>query len=222
MAKKGDYLFYCLNRHRAIIKKNEFGKEKMNDIRAFIAIDLPLPIQRALDQVIQQLKNPKTKAVRWVTGKDIHLTLKFLGKVQPGNLQTLKDALKAEVNSFNEFEFQVGKFGVFPSLRKPRVIWVGIQGLQALQDLQKAIDLSTQSLGYPEEGRLFSPHLTLGRVSQKANFQEIQEVSETLFSFQVETLGVVKVDTVTLFRSDLFPTGAVYTPLSVVKLSKFT
>jgi len=193
----------------------------MNDIRAFIAIDLPLPIQRALDQVIQQLKDPKTKAVRWIPSKDIHLTLKFLGNVQPGNLQALKDALNAEVNSFNEFEFQVGKFGVFPSLRKPRVIWVGIQSPQNLHDLQKAIDLSTQPLGYPGEGRPFSPHLTLGRVSQNISFQEIQKVSETLFSFQVGTLGVVKVDAITLFRSELFPTGAVYTPLSVVKLSKF-
>jgi len=91
----------------------------MNGIRAFIAIVLPLPIQQGLDQVIHQLKGPKTKAVRWVPSKDIHLTLKFLGNVQLGNLQALNDVLKAEANSFYEFEFQVGKFGVFPNLRKP-------------------------------------------------------------------------------------------------------
>ncbi|MBE3085253.1 MAG: hypothetical protein IMZ64_03420, partial [Bacteroidetes bacterium] len=93
---------------------------------------------------------------------------------------------------------------------------------QNLHDLQKAIDLSTQSLGYSGEDRLFSPHLTLGRVSQNASFQEIRDVSETLFSFQVGTLGVVKADAITLFRSEILPTGAVYTPLAVVKLSKLT
>jgi len=194
----------------------------MNDIRAFIAIDLPLSIQRGLDQVIHQLKGPRTKAVRWVLSKDIHLTLKFLGNVQPGNLEALKDVLIAEANSFYEFEFQVGEFGVFPNLRKPRVIWVGIQSPQNLHDLQKAIDLSTQPLGYPGEDRPFSPHLTLGRVSQNASFQEIRDVSETLFSFQLGTLGVVKADAITLFRSELFPIGAVYTRLSVVKLSTLT
>ena len=198
------------------------AKKKMNDIRVFIAIDLPLPIQRGLDQVIHQLKDPKTKAVRWVPSQNIHLTLKFLGNVQPGNLQALKDVLKADANSIYEFEFQVGKFGVFPNLRKPRVIWVGIQSPQNLHDLQKAIDLSTQRLGYPGEDRPFSPHLTLGRVSQNASFQEIRDVSEMLFSFQVGTLGVVKADAITLFRSELLPTGAVYTRLSVVKLSKLT
>ena len=194
----------------------------MNDIRAFIAIDLPLSIQRGLDQVIHQLKGPRTKAVRWVLSKDIHLTLKFLGNVQPGKLKALKDVLIAEANSFYEFEFQVGEFGVFPNLRKPRVIWVGIQSPQNLHDLQKAIDLSTQPLGYPGEDRPFSPHLTLGRVSQNASFQEIRDVSETLFSFQLGTLGVVKADAITLFRSELFPIGAVYTRLSVVKLSTLT
>ena len=194
----------------------------MDDIRAFIAIDLPLSIQQGLDQVIQQLMGPKTKAVRWVPSRGIHLTLKFLGNVQPGNLQAVIDVLKVVAISFDGFEFQVGKIGVFPNLRKPRVIWIGIQSPQNLHELQKAINLATQPLGYPGEDRPFSPHLTLGRASQHASFQEIQEVAETLSTFQVGTLGVVKANAITLFRSELLSAGAVYTPLSIVKLSKLT
>jgi RNA 2',3'-cyclic 3'-phosphodiesterase len=197
-------------------------RKKMNELRVFIAIDLPLPIQLGLDQLITQLKSRKMKAVRWVPVKGIHLTLKFLGNVQAGNLPALTDVLNTAAGSFHQFEFQVGKVGVFPNLRKPRVIWVGIQGPQNLFDLQKAIDLSTRPLGYPGEDRPFSPHLTLGRVSQNASNQEISAVTDTFASFQVGTLGVVNVEAITLFRSELLPTGAVYTPLSEVKLSKFT
>jgi RNA 2',3'-cyclic 3'-phosphodiesterase len=194
----------------------------MNELRAFIAIDLPLPIQQGLDQVINQLKSPKMNAVRWVPIKGIHLTLKFLGIVQLGNLPALTEALKTAASSFVKFEIQVGNVGVFPNLRKPRVIWVGIEAPQNLFDLQKAVDLSTQPLGYPGEDRPFSPHLTLGRVSQNASSQEIRAVSDTLASFQAGTLGVVMVEAITLFRSELLPTGAIYTPLTEAKLSKLT
>ena len=194
----------------------------MDDIRAFIAIDLPLSIQQGLDYVIQQLMGPKTKAVRWVPSKGIHLTLKFLGNVQPENLQAVIDGLKVVANSFDGFEFQVGKIGVFPNLRKPRIIWIGIQSSQNLYELQKEIDLATQPLGYPGEDRAFSPHLTLGRVSQHASFQEIKEAAEALSANQLGTLGMVKVNAITLFRSELLPSGAVYTPLFTGKLSKLT
>jgi 2'-5' RNA ligase len=194
----------------------------MNELRSFIAIDLPLPVQLGLDQVINQLKSPKMKAVRWVPVKGIHLTLKFLGNVQAENLPALTDVLNIAAGSFHQFEFQVSKVGVFPNLRKPRIIWVGIQSPQDLFDLQKAIDLSTRPLGYPREDRPFSPHLTVGRISQYASNQEISAVSDTLASFQVGMLGVVNVTAITLFRSQLLPMGAVYTPLSEVKLSKVT
>jgi RNA 2',3'-cyclic 3'-phosphodiesterase len=194
----------------------------LSDIRAFIAIELPSQIHCALDQIIRQMQGPKTRAVRWVPANNIHLTMKFLGTVKSDNLQNIVEVIKDVVISFTDFEIQAGNFGVFPNPRKPRLIWIGIQGPQNLSNIQKAIDLATRPLGYPGEDRPFFPHLTVGRVSQYASFQEVQDIAQLLTTLQVGKLGVAKVDAITLFRSDLFPTGAVYKPLAVIKLSKLT
>lgn len=183
-------------------------------IRAFIAISLPEPLQRKLEEVINGLKGRLGNgAVRWVTGANIHLTLKFLGDVSPANLEMLKKIMQAEASAHPAFEIGVGGLGAFPSMHRPRVIWVKVGAPPALKALQRGIEHETTRLGYDREDRAFSPHLTLGRVNRSASPREIQQIGELLEQTTLGPVGVVKVEQVSLYRSDLRPGGAIYTCL---------
>jgi RNA 2',3'-cyclic 3'-phosphodiesterase len=191
----------------------------MSVIRAFIAIALPRTVQLKLDEVAHSLKNEDTQAVRWMAGKNIHLTLKFLGEVEQKKIEAVSQAIQLAAQHFNFFELSAGGVGTFPNLRRPRVIWVGVQAPEPLAGLANAIDLATQSLGFPGEERAFSPHLTLGRVSQNASPLEVQSVAQALSRARIGDLGSFPVTQVTLFRSDLQPSGAIYTPLFAASLN---
>jgi 2'-5' RNA ligase len=181
-------------------------------IRAFIAIDLSSEIRRQLDQVESQLKDRLPGiAVRWVPVENIHLTLKFLGDVSLANLEILKKILRSEAGHHHSFEISVGELGAFPSLRRPRVIWIGVKAPTELNSIQTGIENETSRLGYAREERDFSPHLTLGRVSRNATSQDSRLISQVLESTQVGLLGTTRIQAVHLYKSDLQPGGAVYT-----------
>ena len=186
----------------------------MSVIRAFIAIDLSTEIQQALEQVSNGLEGQlKGVPIRWVPVKNIHLTLKFLGDVSLANLEILEGILLAETARCAPFDVGVGRLGAFPSTRRPRVIWVGVEAQAELGQLQRAIDEATTRLGYAPEERGFSPHLTLGRVSRNANNVEVGRIGQVIDRSEVGHLGTMQVQAVKLYRSDLQTTGAVYTCL---------
>ena len=202
----------------------------MDAIRAFIAIELSSELRRQLDEVIHKIQErclsaggeSARKAVRWVPADNIHLTLKFLGEVSVANLQQLARMLKTETSHYTPFDIAIQGVGAFPNARRPRVIWVGSDAPPALGTLQHAIETGTHALGYPTEEREFSPHLTLGRVSQNADPMEIAAISQALTGIQIGPLNPVHVDQVHLFRSDLHPTGAIYTSLYHFPFGKTT
>jgi 2'-5' RNA ligase len=186
----------------------------MTVIRAFIAIGLPAEIQQKLEEVITDLKGRISDGpVRWVSGGSIHLTLKFLGDVSEANLEMLKKILQTEASVHHAFEISVGGLGAFPTIHRPRVIWVKVEVPQELKSVQRGIEHETTRLGYDREERPFSPHLTLGRVSRNATPRDIQRIGEALEQTTVGVLGTVRVEEVNLYRSDLRPGGAVYTCL---------
>ncbi|MEA4907433.1 MAG: RNA 2',3'-cyclic phosphodiesterase [Chloroflexi bacterium] len=185
----------------------------MNAIRTFIAIDLPLSIRQRIDSIINQLKCEQTASIRWVPAENIHLTLKFLGDVSPKNLEILTKIIQSEVTKYHPFEIHVGGLGAYPSIRRPRVIWIGVKAPATLMSLQNSIESETHRLGYSAEDRAFSPHLTIGRVSHNISQVEVQDIYNKLQNTQTPDMGSFQVDRVLVFRSDLKPTGAVYTPL---------
>lgn len=191
----------------------------MDAIRAFIAIELPGEIQAQLGEIVAKLQRTSPKAVRWVPPENIHLTLKFLGNVSPNNLNNLVQVLKNEAARHRRTRFCVSGCGAFPNRLHPRVIWVGITATPELMDLQHGVDRETGRLGYPSEERKFSPHLTLGRVSQHASPADVRQVADALAGITVGELGVVQVNEIVLFRSDLKPGGALYSSLYRAALS---
>lgn len=190
----------------------------MDAIRSFVAVELPPAIQQHLEAIIGKLKGPRTQVVRWVPVNNIHLTIKFLGDVSPINMDLLKNMLKAEVSQQHAFTFTVGGLGAFPSPKRPRVIWVGVAAPPQLNSLVHLVEAETNKLGYANEERPFSPHLTLGRISQSATPDQVRQAAEAIAQLPVGQLGSVEVREVVLFKSDLRSSGADYTPLLKVPL----
>ncbi len=186
----------------------------MSLYRAFIAIEILPEIHEAIDSKTAPLRAAlDTSMVRWVPTGNIHLTLKFLGDVSPANVEMLSQMLNAEVSQHESFTVKFGGLGAFPNSRRPRVVWIGIQAPAGLEALQHGIEAATAALGYPNEKRPFSPHLTIGRVKQNTGPAGIQKIRNMLEETKVGSLGSAQVSAVHLFISDLKPTGAVYTRL---------
>jgi RNA 2',3'-cyclic 3'-phosphodiesterase len=193
----------------------------MNVLRAFIAIHLSPEIYRNLEQVLKDLHDRWPGApVRWVPAHNIHLTIKFLGDVSSASLPMLTKMLAAEVSRHPPFDISVGGLGAFPTMRRPRVVWVGVEAPPELNVLQHGVEAEMARLGYTPEERDFSPHLTLGRVSRNAGTGDLPRLSEMLSAIKVGFLGATRVQSVELFRSDLQPNGAVYTSLFAAPLSE--
>ncbi len=189
-------------------------KPPVNTIRAFIAVSLPAQITRRLDSVLQDLKarlpgNP----VRWVPARNIHLTLKFLGDTPAARLEAIQAALSSAASQHSPFEVSVGELGAFPSVHRPRVVWMGVEAPPGLAALQRSIDQGMKQLGFPTEDRPFSPHLTLGRVSRNAGPNDARLLGEILERSKIETLGSLTIQAIHLYRSELAPGGSIYTGL---------
>ena len=191
----------------------------MSIIRAFIALDLTSEIRNGLDQVISELKTSlEGVPIRWIPAENIHLTLKFLGDVSTSNIEMLEKILRSEVSGHQPFEISVGGIGAFPSSRHARIVWVGVEAPPELTAVQHGIETGMARLGYASEERQFSPHLTLGRVSRNATSRDAHAICQILESTRVGFLGVANVTELHLYRSDLKPSGAVYTRIFTAPL----
>ena len=188
-------------------------------LRSFIAVEIPAEIQNAIAQSTASLRNILPKPlIRWVAPHNVHLTLKFLGDVSPANLERLAEALKPEAASHEMFSISVGRLGAFPTQRRARVIWIGLDAPPALAALQHGVDAASAQLGYPREERPFSPHLTIGRVAQTASTSDLQHIRSALESTKVDILGTVHVQAIHIFKSDLQPGGSVYSHLYALSM----
>jgi 2'-5' RNA ligase len=192
----------------------------MSLLRAFIAVELPREIRQAVCDTTAVLRTRVGTLVRWVPLENMHLTLKFLGDVSPPNVDLLSQMLRAETDLFNCFDLRLNGLGSFPSLKRPRVIYIGIQAPAVLESLQRGIESASRRLGYESEERGFSPHLTIGRVKQNVTSVEQQVIRRGLEETKIDSLGTARVDSVQLFKSDLRPTGSVYTRLYSASLRK--
>lgn len=184
-------------------------------IRVFIAISLPESVLQAMGQAQETLRR-LGHGIRWIRKEGIHLTLKFLGDVDTDRVENVHMAMERASKGTLPFVLTGEGVGVFPDLRRPRVIWTGLSGdLQVLFALQASLESQLKGLGFPKEKRPFKGHLTLGRVKGRLGATELRKALEGLGSFQTDAFTV---ESVALFQSTLRPQGAVYTKLAEVSL----
>jgi 2'-5' RNA ligase len=192
----------------------------MSLLRSFIAIEIPLEIQQNIYKETSNVRREIGGLVRWVPAENMHLTLKFLGDVAPSNVEFLIQMLRNEAENIDCFALHLTRLGSFPSLKRPRVIYIGIHAPAVLDALHRGIELACRRLGYESEERPFSPHLTLGRVKQNLTAVEQQKIRRCIEGTQVDVLGTARVDSVHLYKSELKPSGSVYTRLYSAPLKK--
>jgi len=188
-------------------------------IRSFIAIELPEEVRGGLAKLRTQLERSEHRFIKWVDSEGIHLTLKFLGNIPFKQVAEVTKAIEEAAQGIPPFHLEISGLGVFPNLKQPRVLWVGIGGeIHRLLRLQQNIDFALASLGFAKEERPFMPHLTLARVRQGASPMERRNFGELAMSAKFEASYPVDAKAVSLMRSQLTPDGAIYTRLSMVGL----
>ncbi|MEW6171748.1 MAG: RNA 2',3'-cyclic phosphodiesterase [Bacillota bacterium] len=182
----------------------------MDRLRLFWAVTLPAPVKEALAAVGASFRQLPLD-VKWVETGNLHITVYFLGDTDRNLVGTLVDAVTRKVSGFRGFTLSLGGVGVFPSLRKPRVLWVGLADFGPLVDLHRLIEKTVVALGFSPDDKPFSPHVTIGRFRSMNNSaalgQKIEEVG-------TQRIGEVKVEGLELMSSRLRPSGPIYTPVT--------
>ncbi len=190
-----------------------------DEIRTFIAIDLPDDAKQTLANFTETLKARGLSNVRWVKPNGIHLTLKFLGNIPPSIVPQLLTALEAAANHHPPFTLSLGDFGVFPNPNNPRVLWVGLNGdLTILGSLQSSVEHHCRNLGFDPDRRPFRPHLTLGRVRRTLPQPQRHIVRSALQDGTGVDAPPWPVQEIHLIHSSLTPQGAVYRSLGAIPL----
>lgn len=192
----------------------------MESLRSFIAIELPEEVRDALNRLEDslKLKGPASVA-RWVNPAGIHLTLKFLGNISSDKVAGIVQVMEQAARKVAPFRLDVDGLGAFPDLKRPRVAWVGLEGeVDNLIRLQQLIDSGLARLGFARESRSFTPHLTLARLREGISAQERGSFGELITSSPFEASQTLNVDSISLMKSTLTPSGALYSCLALVKL----
>ncbi|MBA3611368.1 MAG: RNA 2',3'-cyclic phosphodiesterase [Nitrospirales bacterium] len=188
-------------------------------LRVFLAVELSLDLCRKVGELQCQLRN-FLPHVNWVRPESIHLTLKFLGNVDAGMVEQVLTALEPIRQSQPPFTLEIQGLGSFPHLRRPRILWIGCTGdISALRNLVSGIEGMLNQLGFPPEEKPSYPHLTLARIKHD-NSQVGGVLTHSGLLEQPQNLGILRVDRITLFRSDVGQFGAEYTALWKIPLNE--
>ena len=180
-------------------------------IRTFIAIKLPEKILPSVKQIRNGFKSQGIRA-KWVKVENIHITIKFLGDIKITDVGKIIRSITLAAKKSKPITLSVKGAGVFPRVKRPRVIWAGITGeVSALFDLQNRVEENLEAIGFPKEPRPFKGHLTIGRIKGETDAKKLVNAMEQFKGFESESFMA---DHIFLIKSELKQSGAVYTDLS--------
>lgn len=174
-------------------------------MRLFIAALLPEYIKRRISDYINGLK-PDIEGVKWEKPDKLHVTLKFLGEVDDSKLPQIRNTIESLYRKQSPFKMNITRFGGFPGLRNPRVLFVGLSENEELSKLHAEIQEQLSTLGFQRDERRFVPHVTIGRVKKKFVIKDTLPLPEKT-AFEISKIGVIK--------SELNKAGSLYTPVEL-------
>jgi 2'-5' RNA ligase len=190
--------------------------------RLFFAIDSPETLRAEFAEIQSQLKSAEAD-VRWEPPQKFHATISFLGEVAEPLIGNIVSAAERIASEFAPFEMVYSRLGCFPSVRRPRVIWIGAEHPpETLVTLKQELDAALSSLGILIEERKFQPHVTLGRINDgnpETGGNGLHRLISTMESLNLKPLGC-RVSGITLIESRLLPRGSEYTSLATCALQK--
>lgn len=189
--------------------------------RLFIAIRFPGSVRRSIWDAMAPLRDTGAD-VRWTPVGQLHITLRFLGDVPAESIGAIDESLSEAAAGCERFTLPLGGVGAFPSLRRPRVLWVGGESGPGLSALYAAVEAALQRCGFEPEGRRFRPHVTLGRIRSRGRRSASPAESAALarIAGAIGFRAALEVDHLHLMRSRLSPTGAEHTVVGEYTLGK--
>ena len=184
-------------------------------MRAFIAIAVSEPVLNSCEEIMARLRNLNLQG-RFAKIQSIHLTLQFLGNIEEEQIPGIAEILEQAGKGVTPFDLEVGRLGVFPQLFNPRVVWIGVEPVDAVMTLQSKIQQGLEPLGFPKENRDFHPHLTLLRLKSRKNLRQLAQYIDT--EGPGLRAGVIQAEQIHLYQSILKPQGAEYRKLFTASL----
>jgi len=178
-------------------------------IRSFIAFEMEN--EQVLNRLsaVQKLLIETGADLRLVAPQNIHITIRFLGGINPAMVEKVYEAMKTV--KFRPFIVQIRGLGVFPNINYPRVVWAGMtDGVEQLKSIFLQLEPKIRALGFEADAYGFSPHLTIARVKSGANKQRLAELVTNRKDYE---FGIIKADCLRLKKSQLSPKGPTYSTL---------
>ncbi len=177
-------------------------------MRTFIAVEIPDDVKRKIGRYVNSLGD-SIKNVKWVAPENLHLTLKFIGEVKEKDIDSLIECIRPIISDFSSFNLALENTGFFPSPKNPRVIWIGSDGgADILLDIFQELEHCLEPLGIDRDERMFSPHLTIGRVKRnRGNNHKPAAITGNVPEFDY---AAFRVHSIALIKSTLTPQGPIY------------
>ena len=187
-------------------------------IRTFFAIELPAPTLKHIDKELDKLKLSIPQKIKWVTAGLMHITLIFIGDFNLDHQSSIQKDLQSRLSGYGEINLSFEKMRVFPNLKNPRVLWLGLDNHRQLIKLAQIINLITSNYGYPQEKRVFSPHLTLGRLRNNVSSRDRELIGQVIANYEFTKFNPFTIDRLSFIKSSLTPKGPVYSTLFEIPL----
>ena len=185
------------------------------DIRAFLAVELPEDVKSALGELANHLRRAGVDGLKPVRPENMHLTVKFFGDVSSTRVDSIVCTIERAAKALHPFTLRLGNVGAYPNGRNPRVLWVGLDGdVASLREAHRRIDNALADINIKPDSRKFSPHLTVARLRDRSTSSERRRAAQALFTAEYETGHPIPVERFSLMRSILRPEGPQYTTLA--------
>jgi RNA 2',3'-cyclic 3'-phosphodiesterase len=182
-------------------------------MRLFAALPIAEPARGEIAKLLARLREPGWP-LRLVHDHGLHLTMKFFGEVSPGRLEVIEEAVRGAVTGTGALSLRLDGVGAFPDPRRPRIVWVGLDALPALELLKDRLERRAEAIGFPPEGTFFRPHVTLARVREG---QRLPPGALETLQGSVEPLGFLASELV-LYESVMERGGPRYEPRLTLEL----
>ena len=182
-------------------------------MRAFLAVDLDENLKNKVLEVQKQLTEANA-SIKFVEAENLHFTCKFFGDVSDNKAAQIIGIVKEKIENYKPFEISIKGVGVFPHLGYIRVIWLGLENAEPFSHMLKGFDEEFTNMGFKKE-RSYIPHLTIGRVKGAQNKEALVSL---LKDKEDAEIGKMKVEKVVLKKSELTPSGPIYTTVEEFQL----
>lgn len=184
-------------------------------MRLFIALNLPKKERTRIHRAAAVLRD-RDLPVHWVEAEKYHLTLKFLGEVRGSRRDPVEHVMEKVAAQTPPFDIAIRGFGAFPTIRRPRVLWVGAVATPELRCLKQDLEWGLAEFGFERETRAFHPHVTLGRAEEEGGAGAFRGLDEVVAEMDQESTFTVR--SLDLMRSKRTKSGSQYSIERTIKL----